>query len=105
MNKKYCMIETAFDNKEKLEEIVSELLKNKLVSGCQMIESNSRWSWKKEIESSKEYVLFMKTKRSLVKDIYKTVKCLHSYECFEFAIFDLTSCNQEYLNWIKEETK
>ncbi len=28
---KYCMIETAFDNKEELEQVIEELLNNKLV--------------------------------------------------------------------------
>ena len=47
----------------------------------------------------------MKTKCSLVEEIYEVIKQVHSYDCFEFAIFELTSCNQEYLNWIKDETK
>lgn len=47
----------------------------------------------------------MKTKKSLSQEIYKVIKEIHSYECFEFAIFDLDSCNEEYLRWIEEETK
>ena len=46
----------------------------------------------------------MKTKKSLQEKIYNVIKEIHSYDCFEFAVFDLTSCNKEYLNWIEEET-
>lgn len=99
------MIETAFDNKEEVNKVVEFLLKDKLISSCQIVESDSRWNWKGEYESSKEYLVFMKTKKTLVKDIYDTIKKIHSYECFEFAIFDLDSCNNDYLNWIDEETK
>lgn len=102
---KYCMIETAFDNKEELDKVVTKLLKNKLVSSCQVIESDSKWNWKSEYEEAKEYLLLMKTKKTLTKEVYEVIKEIHSYDCFEFAIFDLYSYNDEYLNWIEEETK
>ena len=102
---KYCMIETAFDNKEEAEKVIRELLENKLVVSCQMVESNSKWNWKKQVEESKEYLVFMKTKISLKEAVYNSIKSIHSYNCFEFAIFGLDSCNNDYLNWIEEETK
>lgn len=102
---KYCMIETAFDNKEEMNNVIEKLLRDKLVSGCQIVDSDSRWNWKNEYESSKEYLVFMKTKKHLMMDIYEVIKEMHSYECFEFAVFDLDSCNNDYLNWIEEETK
>ena len=99
------MIETAFDNKEEAEKVINELLENKLVVTCQMVESNNKWIWKKQLEESKEYLVFMKTKTSLQKEVYNTIRRIHSYECFEFAIFGLDSCSDAYLSWIEEETK
>ena len=101
----YCMIETAFDDKTELTQVVDELLNNKLVASCQVVESDSKWRWKNELEKSKEYLVFMKTKKELAKEIFETIKKFHSYECFEFAIFELISCNEEYLKWIEDETK
>lgn len=103
--KDYCMIETAFGNKEELEKTINDLLDNKLVASCQVIESNSAWNWNNKRESEKEYLLLMKSKKSLSNEIYKVIKNIHSYECFEFAIFNLTSINNDYLNWIDKETK
>ena len=100
---KCCMIETAFDNLDEAREVIEKLLQEKLVASCQMVESNSKWIWKKELEESKEYLVFMKTKKTLQEKIYKVIKDIHSYECFEFAVFDLESCNKDYLNWIEEE--
>lgn len=100
----YCMIETAFDNLDEAKQVISKLLDKKLVASCQMVESNSKWNWKQEQEESKEYLVFMKTKKSLQEKIFNVIKEVHSYDCFEFAVFDLTSCNQDYLNWIEEET-
>jgi len=99
----YCMIETAFDNLDEAKQVISKLLDEKLVASCQMVESNSKWNWKQEKEESKEYLVFMKTKKSLQEKIFNVIKEIHSYDCFEFAVFDLTSCNQDYLNWIEEE--
>ena len=99
----YCMIETAFDNLDEAKQVISKLLDEKLVASCQMVESNSKWNWKQEQEESKEYLVFMKTKKSLQEKILNVIKEIHSYDCFEFAVFDLTSCSQDYLNWIEEE--
>lgn len=100
----YCMIETAFDNLDEVKQVISKLLDEKLVASCQMVESNSKWNWKQKQEESKEYLVFMKTKKSLQEKIFNVIKEIHSYDCFEFAVFELNSCNQDYLNWIEEET-
>lgn len=100
----YCMIETAFDNLDEAKQVISKLLDEKLVASCQMVESNSKWNWKQEQEESKEYLVFMKTKKSMQEKIFNVIKEIHSYDCFEFAVFELNSCNQDYLNWIEEET-
>jgi len=96
---KYCMIETAFNKKEELEEAIKILLKEKLVSSCQVIESNSKWNWKNEYEESKEYLVFMKTKKSLQEEVYNTIKRIHSYACntavhiniADIEIFDIST--------------
>ena len=99
----YCMIETAFDDIEEANKVISKLLNEKLVASCQIVESNSKWNWKKELEEKKEYLVFMKTKKNLQEKIYNIIKKIHSYDCFEFAVFDINSCNNDYLNWIDEE--
>ncbi len=101
---KYCMIEVAFGNKKELKTTINILLNRHLASGCQTVKSKSIWNWKKKREQSLEYLLFIKTKKSLTSEVYNVVKSIHSYECFEFAVFSLESNNNEYLEWIKNET-
>lgn len=100
----FCMIESAFDNEEEVSIIVNKLLDNKLVSSCQVVNSDSYWNFKQQRESTRELLLLMKTQKKHIKEIYEIIKSVHSYECFEFAVFDLTSVSKDYLNWIKEET-
>ena len=93
---KYCMIECAFKNKEEVEKAVNILIDNHLIASAQVIESKSTWTWQKEKEITDEYLLIMKTKKTLLKDIYKEIRNIHSYDCFELAVFDLNSPNEEY---------
>ncbi len=102
---KYVMIEVAFNNYEEINLTKEKLLKEKLVASLQVIVSDSTWNYKEELESDKEYLVFMKTKESLIKEVYDVVKTVHSYEVFEFAVFPLTSPSDDYLKWIDEETK
>lgn len=101
----YCMLETASDNKNEINKIAKELLDKELVASCHIIESESSWNWNNERENSKEYLLQMKTKKKCLKEIYEIIKSIHSYECFEFAVYNITSINEEYLKWIDKEVK
>ena len=47
----------------------------------------------------------MKTKKEFRKEIFNVIKSIHSYDCFEFAEFELNSFNKDYLEWIERETK
>ena len=102
---KYVMIEVAFNSEEEVKLIKKRLLKEKLVASLQVIVSDSAWNYKGELESDKEYLVFMKTKDSLVNEAYKVIKGIHSYEVFEYAVFPLTSPSRDYLDWIDKETK
>lgn len=101
----FCMIEIAFDKKNEVNEAINSLLYKKLAASCQVIESSNTWNWMGTRQSSKEYLLHIKTKKDHVKQIYNDIKKIHSYETFEFAVYDLTSPSEEYLDWIDEETK
>ena len=102
---KYVMIEMAFNSEEEVKLIKERLLKEKLVASLQVIVSDSAWNYKGELESDKEYLVFMKTKEFLVNEVYNVIKEIHSYEVFEYAVFPLTSPSKDYLDWIDKETK
>ena len=102
---RYVMIEVAFYSEEEVKLIKERLLKEKLVASLQVIVSDSSWNYNGELESDKEYLVFMKTKESLVNEVYEVIKEIHSYNVPEFAVFLLTSPSKDYLDWIDKETK
>ena len=94
----YVMMEVAFNSEEEVKLIKERLLKEKLVASLQVITNDSSWNYKGEREGDKEYLVFMKTKESLVNEVYNVIKEIHSYEVFEYAVFPLTSPSKDYLD-------
>lgn len=102
---KYIMITTTFDNKDEANKISELLLKERLVSCCQLSNITSSYHWKGKIEHTEEYLLQMKSKRELYKEIEKVILDKHSYETPQLIAYDIVDGYKSYLDWIEEETK
>lgn len=99
----YCMIEIAFDDMQDVRKTVDILLSKKLVASTHIIGSDSSWNWNQERENKKEYLLQVKTKTLNQQAIFDIVCSIHPYDCFEFAVYELTSISKDYLQWIERE--
>lgn len=102
---KYIMITTTFDNKNEANKIGELLLKERLVSCCQLSNITSSYHWKGKIEHTEEYLLQMKSKWELYKEIEKVILDNHSYETPQLIAYDIVDGYKGYLDWIEEETK
>ena len=102
---KYIMITTTFDNKDEANKISELLLKERLVSCCQISNITSSYYWKGKIEHTEEYLLQMKSKKELYNQIEKIILENHSYETPQLVAYDIIDGYKGYLNWIGEETK
>ena len=105
MNKEYIMITTTFDNKEEANRIIERLLEKRLVSCCQLSNITSSYHWKGNIEHTEEFLLQMKSKKSLYKEIEEEILKLHSYETPQLIAYDIVDGYKGYLDWIESETK
>lgn len=105
MKNKYIMITTTFDNEEEANSVINSLLKKRLVSCCQLSNITSSYHWKGNIEHSNEYLLQMKTKKELYKEVENEILKLHSYEIPQIICYDIVDGYKDYLGWIGEETK
>jgi periplasmic divalent cation tolerance protein len=99
------MITTTFDNKDEASKISELLLKERLVSCCQLSNITSSYHWKGKIEHTEEYLLQMKSKKELYKEIEKVILDNHSYETPQLIAYDIAYGYKGYLDWIEEETK
>ena len=104
MSNKYIMVTTTFDKKEEANKVIELLLGKRLVSCCQLCNITSSYHWKGNIEHAEEYLLQMKSKKELFKDIERVILDNHSYETPQIVAYDIVDGYDAYLNWIGDET-
>jgi len=92
-------------NRDEARAIGRELLAKRLAACVNIIDNmNSLYWWEGEIQDDREAVLIAKTKESLVPEVIKTVKAMHSYECPCIIAAPITGGYSAFLEWIAKET-
>ena len=102
---KYCVITTACNKKEIADKIINSLLKKRLVSCCQMMNIESAYWWEGEIVREPEFLIQMKTKKELFKEVRDEILRLHDYDICEISSCDIEQGSESFLNWVDYETK
>jgi len=96
----YIVLVTAKDKKE-ANTIARGLLEAKLIACANIINGvESLFWWQGKIDSSKEVLLILKTKKTLFKKVISKVKSLHSYQTPEIIALNIVAGNKDYLDWI-----
>ncbi len=101
---KYIVVSTTSNNKTVLDNISKILLEKRLVSCVQVFNIVSTYWWKDDLVNDREYLLKMKTRKDLYKDVEKIILDNHNYELPEVIFSDIDGYDK-YLSWIDEETK
>ena len=101
---KYIIINTTTDNLEDVKKIQNTLLNEKLASCVQISNITSHYSWDGKLEETNEYLIVIKTRKSLFSLIETRIKELHSYNTPEIISYDLTNVSKEYSKYIDENT-
>jgi periplasmic divalent cation tolerance protein len=100
----YIVIFITTRDAEEAEKISKALVKRRLAACVNTVpEVSSRFWWKDKLESSKEYLLTVKTRDTLLPDIIKAVKKLHSYSIPEIIALPIVGGDQDYFDWIDSE--
>jgi periplasmic divalent cation tolerance protein len=100
---KFLQIITTTPNKKIGIKIVKLLLKEKLVSCCQMIGPvESHYWWQNKIEKSKEWIIFIKCKKGNFKKIEERIKKSHPYKVPEIISFEISNLSNEYAYYLEE---
>ncbi len=93
-------------DKEEARKIGEELVKVRLAACVNILDNiNSIYWWEGKIQDDKEAVLIAKTKESLVSELIKKVRALHSYSCPCIVSLPILDGNKAYLDWLQKETK
>jgi periplasmic divalent cation tolerance protein len=102
----YRVILVAAANKIEARKIAKSLVKSKLAACVNIIEKmESFFWWKDKVDSAKESLLIIKTKKEKVTKVINMVKSMHSYKIPEIICLPVTSGFKPYLRWIDESLR
>ncbi len=102
----FCIINCTIETKEQAEKIAKELVNDKLIACCNIIENiTSVYNWNNKLNCDSEVLMVMKTKKSLYKKTESKIKSLHPYEVPEIICTPVIDGSSDYLNWVNEQTQ
>jgi periplasmic divalent cation tolerance protein len=100
----YIVVLITVKDSEEAQKIANSLLKRRQAACVNIIpEVNSHFWWKDKLDSAKESLLIVKTKESLLPELVKSVKKIHSYSIPEIIALPIVGGSQDYLDWIDSE--
>lgn len=93
-------------SEEEASNIANRLLEHGKAACVNIVsEVDSFFWWQDKLDSSKEKLLIIKSKESVLPDIIKLVKDIHSYKVPEIIALPIVGGNEDYLEWIDTEVK
>ena len=91
---------------EEAHKVAKVLLKNRHAACVNIVPAlNSLFWWNDTLDSVQENLLIVKSKASLLSEIVRLVKEVHSYETPEIVALPIIGGNPDYLDWIGKEIK
>ena len=101
-----CMVYITTNSEEEAEIIGRNLVSRKLAACVNIIKDmKSIYHWEGKIETAQEVIIIAKTKKALVSELIENVKTLHSYECPCIVAIPIIDGNNDFIQWIRNETK
>ncbi len=86
--------------------IARALLQQRLIACAQIVPRiESMYRWNDRVCNDSEALLLLKTRRAVYAALEKRVRELHSYTTPEIIACEVRCGNQDYLDWIYEETE
>ncbi len=101
----YIIVLITTRDAEEAQAIADELLKRRQTACVNIVpEVESHFWWQDKLESRKESLLIVKTKKRWLPYIIESVKKLHSYAVPEIIALPIVGGSEEYLDWLDHET-
>lgn len=87
---------------QEAQRIVDSLLEKRLIACAEMIQVESKFSWKQKINEGREIKLVMQSRSDLFDKIEAEIAKLHSYETFVLRAIPMTYVSKQATKWLEE---
>lgn len=101
---KFIIIYTTYKDNKEAQKITKYLLKNKIIACANFLDINSQYNWKGKIESSKEVLAILKTRKNNWNKVKKYIEDNHSYETPCIIKLAEVEANDSYASWVESTT-
>lgn len=86
---------------------VAQVLVGEKLAACVNIHPamTSVYEWEGKLETSNEVATFIKTRRCLIDEAIGAARKLHPYSVPCFVVIPICGGNEDYLEWVRTQTK
>jgi periplasmic divalent cation tolerance protein len=100
----YIVVFITVKDAEEAQKIAKALLKRRQAACVNIVPGvNSHFWWKDKLDAVEECLIIVKSKESLLPEIIKSVRKIHSYSIPEIIALPIIDGSREYLEWIDSE--
>lgn len=102
----YIQVVTSVEKRNQAEKIAGTLLEKRMCACVQVVGPvSSFFWWEGKIDSSSEYLCFIKSKESYFAELESEIKAIHPYEVPEILALPIQAGSDDYLNWLAAELR
>ena len=99
----YSVVLITASGRKEAEKISKSLVSGRLAACVNVVPGiRSRYWWKGKIETARESLLIVKTRKSAVAGLIRKVRAIHSYAVPEIIALPVLEGNADYLKWIQD---
>ncbi|MGB3113107.1 MAG: divalent-cation tolerance protein CutA [Candidatus Omnitrophota bacterium] len=103
---KLCIVYVTTSGQEEAEKIGKELVSRRLAACVNIFDKmTSFYRWEGKEQKDEEAVLLIKTRESLFPELEKAIRGMHSYSCPCIEAIPVLHVNEDYANWVANETQ
>jgi len=100
----YIVVFVTCQNVDEAKKIAKALLSKRLAACITILHQiESFYWWKGKIEESKEALLIVKSKITLLNELINEIKLIHSYETPEIIALPIIGGYTNYIKWLNQE--
>ena len=101
----FALVLVTTGSQEEAERMARALVESRLAACVNVVPGlRSIYRWEGKIWDEGEFLLLIKTRMALFRQVEGTIREIHSYELPEIIAIPIIQGSETYLNWLREST-